>query len=105
MEGRDVNATKQRRDGGAPRSPNIDGGWGAQCTLENKSAATLTCDGSDTGDQGMGDPAFPEDEGQSWVIDVIKASFDVQKKGGHLQAQSLQGFHVVYKGEAGIVCT
>jgi len=52
----------------------------------------------------MGDPAFHEDAGQSWVVDVVKAYFNVQKEGGHLQALPLQGFHVVHKSEAGIVC-
>jgi len=52
----------------------------------------------------VGDTAFPQDSGQSWVVDVVKAWFDVQKKGGHLQARSLQGLHVIHKGEAGIVC-
>ena len=51
----------------------------------------------------MGDPALPEDTGQSWVINIIEARFDVHKKGGHLQAWPLQGFHVVHEGEAGIV--
>jgi len=52
----------------------------------------------------MGDPAFPENAGQSWVVKVIKTSFDVQKKGGHLQASSLQGLYVVHEGQAGIIC-
>jgi len=52
----------------------------------------------------VGDPAFPKDAGQSRVIDVVKACFDVQKQGGHLQARPLQGFQVVYMGKAGIVC-
>ena len=51
----------------------------------------------------MGDPAFPEDAGQSWVVDVVKTSFDVQKKGGHLQTRPLQGLHVIYEAEAGII--
>ena len=52
----------------------------------------------------MGDPAFSEDVGQSWVVNIVKAHFDVQNEGGHLQARPLQGFHVVHKSEAGIVC-
>jgi len=77
------------RGWGALRGPNLDRGWGARCPLENQFAATLTEEGSDPGDQVMGDPAFPEDAGQTWVIDVMKTGFDVQKKGGHLQARSL----------------
>jgi len=52
----------------------------------------------------MGDPAFPEDAGQNWVVDIVKASFDVPKSEGHLQAKPLQGFQVVPEVEAGIVC-
>ena len=51
----------------------------------------------------MGDPAFPEDAGQSCIVDVVKTRFDVQKEGGHLQARPLQGFYIFHKGEAGIV--
>jgi len=51
----------------------------------------------------MGDPAVPNDASQGWVVDVVKGRFDVQKKGGHLEAQPLQSFHVVHKGEAGII--
>jgi len=52
---------------------------------------------------GSGGPALPEDAGQSWVVDVVKASFDVEIKGGHFQARPLQGLHVIHEGEAGIV--
>ena len=51
----------------------------------------------------MGNPAFPEDTGQSWVVDVVESCFDVEKEEGHLQARSLQGSHVVHEGEAGII--
>jgi len=85
------------------RGLNIDGGWGAWWALANQRAAMLTQEGSAPGDQVVGDPVFPEAAGQSRVVDVIKACFDVQKEGRHLQARSLQGFHVVHEGEAGIV--
>ena len=104
MEGRDINKKNQVRAGGALRGPNLDRGWGARCALENQCAATLTEEGSDPGDQVMGDPAFPEDAGQTWVIDVMKTGFDVQKKGGHLQARSLYGLYVIQEDEAGIIC-
>jgi len=52
----------------------------------------------------MGDPAFPEDAGQGWVVEIVKTSFDVQKKGEHHQARPLQGLHVVHKCEASIIC-
>ena len=51
----------------------------------------------------MGNPAFPEDTYQSWVVDVVESCFDVEKEGEHLQARSLQGSHVVHEGEAGII--
>jgi len=52
----------------------------------------------------MRDPAFCMDAGQSWVVNIIKTSFHVQKKGGHLQAWPLQGLYVIHEGEAGIIC-
>ena len=52
----------------------------------------------------MGDPALPEDAGQSWIVDVVKTRLDVQEKGKHLQARPPQGFYVVHKSEARIVC-
>jgi len=42
VEGSDINKEKQRRDRGAMRGPNVDGGWGAGYALENQCAATLT---------------------------------------------------------------
>jgi len=78
-------------------------GWGSWCTLEDQRATTVTLEGSDPGNQVVGDAAFPQDAGQGGVVDVVNACFDVQKKGGHLQVWPLPGFHVVHKGEAGIV--
>jgi len=52
----------------------------------------------------MGDPTFPKDGGQSWIVNVIKTSFDVQKKEGHLQARPRQGVYMIHEGEAGIIC-
>jgi len=102
MQGRNVNKEKQRRDGGALRGADIDGGQGAWRDLENQCAATITQKGSDSGDQVVGYPTFPEDEGQCCIVGLVKTRFDVQKEGGHLQARPLQGFNVVHKGEPGI---
>ena len=103
MQGRYINKEMQWRDAGALRGPNVDGGWGTWCVLENQRTATLTQGGGDPRDEVVRDPAFPVDAGQSRVVDVIKAGFDVQEKGGHLQARPLQGFHVVHEGAVGIV--
>ena len=104
VEGRDIIKETQGRDGGDLRGPKIDRGRGSWCALANQHAAALSLQGSDPGNQVIGDPAVPEDAGQSQVIDVIKASLEVQKEGGHLKALPLHGFHVLHEGEEGIVC-
>jgi len=103
VEGRNVDEELQGRDRGALRGPNVEGGWGAWCALENQRAARFSSKGSNPGNQVVGDTGFPQDAGQSWVVDVVKACLDVPKEDGHLQAWSLQGFHVIHEGEAGIV--
>jgi len=55
------------------------------------------------GDQVWWDPAFPQDSGQCVVIEVIKASLDVQEQRGHLEVWPLLGFDVIREGEVGVV--
>jgi len=105
VKGCNVNEEKNHREGGALRGRNIDGGGGACRTLENHRAATLPYNCGNPGDQVLRDPTFPNDAGQSWVVDIVKPRFEVHKKGRHLQPRPLQGFHVVHKGEAGIICS
>jgi len=104
MEGCYVDDEKERGDGGALRGTKVDGSWGTQRTLENQGAVALALAGSNPGDEIQRDPTFREDAGQSQIVDVVKAGFDVQENGGHLQAPPLESLHVVHEGEAGIIC-
>jgi len=61
----EINKEEQWKDGGALNGPNINGGWGALCPLEDQRAAGLAHERSHPGDQVVGDRAFPEDAGQS----------------------------------------
>jgi len=51
----------------------------------------------------VGYPAFPQDSGQSGVVDVVEPCLYVQEQGGDLETGPLEGLDVVGEGEARIV--
>ena len=73
--------------------------------MKDEGAASLAEERRNSGDQGGGDPAFPQDAGECVVVDVIEPCLDVQKRGGDLQAWPLQSPNVIGEGEARIVGT
>jgi len=73
--------------------------------LENKGAAPFAEERRHPGDKVRRDPAFPQDAGQSVVLDVVEPRLDVQEQGGDLKAWPLKGFDVVGEGEAGVIGT
>jgi len=81
----------------------IDWGWGSWCPLENQGAASFAQKGRNPGNQVWGYPAFPQDSGESFVVDVVETCFYVQKQGGDLEAGPLQGSDVVGQGEARVI--
>jgi len=84
---------------------NLDGGRGPRGPLKDESAAPFAKEGRNPGDEVWRDPAFPQDSGQSVVIDVVKSRLDVQEQGGDLKAWPLKGLDVVGEGEARIIGT
>ena len=86
MQWRHVEEKEERGDRRPLGGSDIDWGWGSWRPLENQGAASLAQKGRNPGNQIWGYPAFPQDSGQSFVVDVVEPCFYIQEQGGDLEA-------------------
>ena len=70
--------------------------------MENQGAGSLRQEGGYPVDHIGGYVGGQESSPEGGGVDIVEASFDVQKEGGDLQSRAVEGFYFMCESETGV---